>query len=122
MGDAGAYKVITTGLKLKIKYYNESDELINEDKFYKSLDYSTNIDAYDQYGDTLIVARLYPRTKLDTIAKLRQKFLFRYLENITAKPSDSTAITMIHFYSGVIGQPSGLDTSFWKPTPKRIYS
>lgn len=112
------YKVITIGAKLKIKYYDENDSILNEEKFVKKLDYAHNIDAYDQYGDTLIIAKLYPRTNLGTVSKPRQKFLLRYLENITSKPSDSTAITIIHFYSGVIGQPSDLGTSFWKANEK----
>ncbi len=112
------FKVSVIGLKTKIKYYDEKDNQINKEKFYGSLDKTVNIDTYSQLEDSLIIAKLYPRKNLFAITKLRQKNMLRYLDMISGKPSDSTAITIIHFYSGQLDQPSGLLSSYWRADEK----
>ncbi|KOS05082.1 hypothetical protein AM493_02810 [Flavobacterium akiainvivens] len=113
----GYYQVKTSGTIAKINYYDEDDTPITKEEFNQRIDHTKNLEAYSQL-DTVVTAKLYRREHYFTLEKPKQKALMMFLQGISGKPSDTTAITMIHFYSGTLNAPSELGTPHYKAKEK----
>jgi hypothetical protein len=113
----GFYKETTSGIGLTMLFYDENDNRLNKDEFYKRIDHTVNLETYTR-TDSIITAKLYLRKQFYTLEKHRQKALMAFLQGISGRQADTAAVTMIHFYSGVINQPSELGSAQWKQNDK----
>jgi len=115
----GVHQQTISGPIKRALFYDEKGVRISKDKFYNSIDHKVNIQGFTE-TDTVVSYKLYTRRRYLTISDENSKIIRDYLAEITAKAVDSSQIIMIHFYSGVLGEPSGFTSLHWKANEKEF--
>jgi len=105
----GVHQQTISGAIKRALFYDEKGTRITKDKFYGSIDHKINIEGFTE-TDTVVSYKLYTRRNYAKISADNRKIILDYLGEISEKQDDSTAITIVHFYSGLLGEPSDLLT------------